>query len=187
MLALFGFDATSVPLVRSMLAEGSLPALQGLLDRGQWRDLDSPTTHFPSATFPTVYSGVDVGDHGLYYPFVWSPRHQRLRVGARLPQPEMAWEWLTRSGRRTLVIDPYECNPAGGEAGRVVSGLQFRNRVVLRSWSSGVDGRRKPGRELGRPRHLDEVFGQPSVAGLLRMRDQLMRVPDRAAEFACRE
>src|SRR5207244_11144219 len=104
MLALFGFDATSVPLVRSMLADGSLPALQGLLDRGQWRDLDSSTAHFASASFPAVHSGVDVGDHGLYYPFLWSPGHQRLRVGARLPQPETVWQRLTRSGRRTLVI-----------------------------------------------------------------------------------
>ena len=33
MLALFGFDATSVPLVRSMLAEGSLPALERLAEQ----------------------------------------------------------------------------------------------------------------------------------------------------------
>src|SRR5947209_2695876 len=165
-----------------MVAEGSLPALAGLVERGRWIGLDSPARHFAAGSFWTLYTGLPVGDHGIYYPFQWSPWEQRLRVVHDLPQPESVWERLARSGRRCLVVDPYEAVPPRGVEGLAVSGCQFRNRVVLPRWSRG-DAR---GIAVGESPSIDEVFGQPSAAGLLKMRRGLLGAPERAAVLVSR-
>src|SRR5207248_562298 len=56
-----------------MLAEGRLPTLAVLRDRGRWIELETPATHFPAGTYASLYSGVRVADHGMYYAFQWSP------------------------------------------------------------------------------------------------------------------
>ena len=49
------------------------------------RALCSPATvsntreYFPAGTYPSLYSGRGVADHGLYYPLQWSYREQRVR------------------------------------------------------------------------------------------------------------
>ena len=72
MLALIGFDSASPAIVDELLAENSLPTMQALHAAGTRVPLDTPAEHFPAAAFTTVWSGVPVGEHGIYYPFMWS-------------------------------------------------------------------------------------------------------------------
>ncbi|MDX6510959.1 MAG: hypothetical protein QOE36_463, partial [Gaiellaceae bacterium] len=79
MLALLQFDAAALPLVEQLLAEGRLPTLAGLRHRGTWQTIDTKPVILQSATYPTLCTGVDVREHGLYSSFPWSPSDQRAR------------------------------------------------------------------------------------------------------------
>ena len=76
MLALLQFDSAALPLITQMLADGRLPALADLRRRGTWMRLDAQTL-LQSAAHPTLYTGMDVRDHGLYSAFPWSSADQR--------------------------------------------------------------------------------------------------------------
>ena len=71
-------------------------------------------TYYTGATHPTLYSGVELGEHSQYYLMQWSPDEQRLRYRRSFEAPELIWERLAQAGKRTLAIDPYEGFPPRG-------------------------------------------------------------------------
>jgi predicted AlkP superfamily phosphohydrolase/phosphomutase len=190
-LAVFQFDAVSVPRIEALLAEGKLPTLAQLRERGRWFDLDSPATHLPAGAYATLYSGMHVPDHGQYYAFQWSPPHQRLRWRGEFPQPVMVWERLAKAGKRSLVIDPYECLPPETLDGVALAGYQLVNTMSLPRWTAPAAEARTIDRLFGRPRSVNEVFGQPTPASLLDLRRRLLaateRVPDLARYYLRRD
>jgi predicted AlkP superfamily phosphohydrolase/phosphomutase len=184
MLAILQLDAISRPIVERMLGEGRLPTLAGLSARGEWRTLRTPATYYTGATHPTLYSGVELGEHSQYYLFQWSPEEQRIRYRRSFDAPEMVWERLARAGRRTLAIDPYEGVPPRGPAGVVLSGVQFFNFLGLERWASSRDAGRTIRRFTGRSPYADEVFGEPWLPGLLSLRRRLAQAPSRLGDAA---
>src|ERR1700758_5248778 len=103
MIAVLQFDGISRVHLDKSLAEGKLPALNSLRNRGTWYELETPATHFEGAAAYSLYSGVHLGEHGLFYPWLWSAGEQRVRFFDDLPAPEAGWERLARAGRRSLV------------------------------------------------------------------------------------
>ncbi|HEX5367456.1 MAG TPA: alkaline phosphatase family protein [Acidimicrobiales bacterium] len=184
MLAILQFDAASASLLAKMLAAGRLPALDGLRRRGTWHDLDAPATRFAAGAQHTLYSGVELGEHGLFYPFQWSAADQRVHYMGDLPAPAPVWERLGRSGTRTLAVDPYESRPpAEPPPGALLCGWQLHDRVVLQRWSSGTDHGRFE-RLFGRPEPVDEVFGRHTAPEMLGLRRRLLAAPGRVADVA---
>ena len=184
MLAILQLDAISRPIVERMLGEGRLPTLAGLSARGEWRKLKTPATYYTGATHPTLYSGVELGEHSQYYLFQWSPEEQRIRYRRSFEAPELVWERLARAGKRTLAIDPYEGVPPRGPAGVVLSGVQFFNFLGLEKWASPRDAGRTVRRFGGRSPYADEVFGEPWLPGLLSLRRRLSQAPSRLGDAA---
>ena len=184
MLAVLQFDAAAVPLLERLVTAGRLPALADLRARGTWRPVDSIAASFPAATYQTLYTGLDLGEHGLYYPLQWSPAEQRVRFRTAFPAPPAAWERVAEAGRRAIVVDPYEAEPPRRFDGACVSGWQFVNRLTLEPWSRPRETRGRLARLLGRPRAVDEVFGAPTLRGLLETRRRLIEAPRRATEAA---
>lgn len=184
MIAILQFDCVSLPHFHRFLDEGRLPAFEGLLARGQWLPLQTPAFQWEGATYFTLYSGKDVKDHGIYFPFLWSAADQRVRPQDDYPAPEAVWERLAKSGKRSLVIDPYEGKPPNAMNGKALCGWQFRHKVTLRRWSvpRGLD--RDLERRFGGPALVEEVYGRPSVPYLRRMRQRLLAAPKRGAEVA---
>lgn len=88
-----------------MLAEGRLPVLAAARERGSPVELDTdPAGIFPSAAHPTLYTGLDVGEHAIYSAFPWVPADQRVRYMHSLPLPESLWERCPRpNGRWSLI------------------------------------------------------------------------------------
>ena len=137
MLAILQFDAASASLLAEMFGDGRLPTLTGLRDRGVWHELDAPATTFAAGAQHSLYSGVELGEHGLFYPFQWSAADQRVRYMGDLPAPAPVWERLGRHGTRTLAVDPYESRPpVDAPPGALVCGWQLHDRVVLQRWSA---------------------------------------------------
>ena len=184
MLAVFQFDAVSVPRLERLVEQGRLPKLAELRERGRWIDLDTTATSFPAAAYATLYSGVDVAEHGLYYAFQWSPRDQRVRWRGDFPQPLMVWERVARAGKRTLVVDPYECVEPRAANGIALAGCQFVNVMSLPRWSVPAGAARELDRLLGRPRTVNEVFGRPTVRSLVALRRRLLEATERVTEAA---
>ena len=180
MLAVFQFDAASIELIDRLIAEGRLPALAELRRRGRWERLAAETDLFEASIYPTIFSGIEVADHGLYYPFGWSAEEQRLRYMSSFGTPELVWERLDTAGARSLVIDPYQIWKDGMEHGVSFSGWGFQHRVIP-SWGNPRSEWWRAVRKFGRPRLLVDVAGRRSQRDLLRMLDLFLEAPGRVA------
>jgi predicted AlkP superfamily phosphohydrolase/phosphomutase len=184
-LAILQFDAASASVLDRLLAGDRLPALADLRRKGVWHQLDAPATQFAAGAQHSLYSGVELGDHGLFYPFQWSAAEQRVHYMDRFEAPAPVWERLGRHGTRTLAVDPYESRPpADAPPGTLVCGWQLHDRVVLRQWSSPGDADRRLRRLFGPPQPVDEVFGRHTVDEMLGLRRRLLTAPGRVAEAA---
>lgn len=185
MIAVLQFDAVSVSVMERMLVNGRLPVLDGLIRRGCRLELDTPARAFAAGAFHSLYSGEALGDHGLYYPFLWSPADQRVRYMHSVPPaPRTAWERIAEAGGRALVIDPYESRPPGKVHGAVVSGVALTDRVVLQGWSVPGEERRRMLRRHGAAPSVEEVFGRPRMKDLRLLRGVLEAGPGRVAAAA---
>jgi predicted AlkP superfamily phosphohydrolase/phosphomutase len=181
-LAVLQFDSTSVPLVERMVTEGRLTALAGAREGGTSFELDPGSTPlFPSAAYPTLYSGLEIADHGIYSAFPWFPAEQRVRFMRSLRLPRTVWERLP-PGRRALVVDPYDNWPPSSGEGLFVSGWQYRNRVAaLERWSVPKDAHRKLSRRFGAPPLLEDAYGAQPARRLLEARRDLIAAPARVS------
>lgn len=185
MLAILQFDAASASVLRRLLAEDRLPTFAALRERGTWRDLDAPSTQFAAGAQHTLYSGVELGEHGLFYPFQWSAAEQRVHYMAAFDAPPPVWERLRPHGTRTLAVDPYESRePTDPAPGAQVCGWQLHDRVVLREWSAPGTTHRRLERLFGAPEPVDEVFGRHTVKEMLGLRRRLLGAPGRVADAA---
>ena len=184
MIAVLTFDSVSVALLDAMLEAGKLPNVASLAERGRRVELETPARDFAAGAFYTLYSGVDIGDHGIFYPFQWDPERQSVRQAGELEAPPAVWERLAVAGRRTLAIDPYECRPPERWDGTIVSGWGFEERTVLPAWSRPEVAHRALARDLGRPPRATEVFGRPRSSRLISLRRRLLDAPGRVADAA---
>jgi predicted AlkP superfamily phosphohydrolase/phosphomutase len=185
LLAILQFDAASASVLARLLADGRLPVLAGLRERGIWHDLDAPATQFAAGAQHTLYSGVPLGEHGLFYPFQWEPEEQRVHDMAHFWAPPPVWEELGRRGTRTLAVDPYESRPpTAPPPGNLVCGWQLHDRVVLRRWDAPDGLHARLERLFGPPESVDEVFGRHTVAEMLALRRRLLGAPARVADAA---
>jgi len=182
LIAVLQFDGVSRIHLEKLLADGQLPALNSLRSRGTWYELETPATHFEGAAAYSLSTGVNLGEHGLYYPWLWSATEQRVRFFDEVPAPEAVWERIGRAGRRSLVIDPYEMRAPETMQGLFLTGWQFKNRVVLRTRSVPGSMQRELERELGRPPLGEEVYGRPETPSLLRLKNSLVAAPRRGAD-----
>ena len=184
MIAVVQLDALSLTLLERLLEEERLPRLAELTRRGRWHRLRTPAEHFAGASFHTLYTGVEVGNHGLYYAFQWDAPAQRVRWGEHFPGPVTAWERLDAAGARCLILDLYEARPPATFSGLLANGVQFANRVAMprRSVPSAL------GRELerrhGRAPTGEEVFGRPSLDILRQTARATRQAPGRIARVA---
>ncbi|MBC7840265.1 MAG: alkaline phosphatase family protein [Nitrospiraceae bacterium] len=181
MIAILQFDGASRIHLEQMLAAGYLPGLASLRSRGTWFDLGTPATHFEGAAAYSLSTGIELGEHGIYYPWLWSATEQRVRFYDDVPAPEAVWERIGRAGRRSLVIDPYEMRAPEAMQGLFLTGWQFKNRVVLRTRSVPRSMQREIERELGRPPVGEEVYGRPETPSLVRLKNSLVAAPRRGA------
>jgi predicted AlkP superfamily phosphohydrolase/phosphomutase len=183
-IAVLQLDAASTSLLRRLEEEGRLPNLEALRARGRTVELESPAEHFPASAYQTLYRGVEVGDHGLFYPFQWSAAKQSIRLAAEFEGAPAIWERLARRGRSTLAVDPYECHAPGSSDGVLVCGWGMRERVVLGRWARPGGAYRGLRRRHGRPPDVTEVFGAQRPAELRRLRERFLAAPGRVADAA---
>jgi predicted AlkP superfamily phosphohydrolase/phosphomutase len=183
-LAILQFDSRALPLVERMLVEGRLPVLARLRERGGWETIDARATVLQSSTYPTLCTGIDVREHGLYSAFPWSADDQRVRYLHAWPRPRTIWERLTERGRSSLIVDPYLAWAPREMAGVYLNGWAFEDRMVTAGRSTPRRARKTLARRHGRAPRLDDVYGRPQGTSLRALREHLVAAPGRAADAA---
>ncbi len=103
-----GIDAVSPSLLLRLIADGRLPAIRSLMDRGVSGSVRGVTALFIGSTWPSFYTGLDPAGHGLH-------RIQQLRPGSYefirpLDAPDGTagvpfWKIASDAGRRVAVLD----------------------------------------------------------------------------------
>jgi len=163
--------------MEELIASGRLPTLRALMNEG---------TVLPAAPLPLVgvaysseYSGKRPADHGIYFPFQWSPEAQRVRSWQQIGLAETVFRRVHEAGRRMVVIDPPECFPEPMGHGFIVSGWQFQERVLLAPWSTQAETWRELRRCFGGGERTEETFGRPTAKGLLAIYRVLAEAPER--------
>ena len=152
MLAILQFDAASAGSSVACAARTDCRTSPRCAARGTRFDLEAPATMFAAGAQHTLYSGMELADHGLFYPFQWSAPDQRARDMADFYAPPSVWEQLAPTGTRTLAVDPYESRPPTvTPPGALVCGWQLHDRVVLRRWDSPTGRPPPPAAAFGRP------------------------------------
>ncbi len=184
MICVLQFDAAGVAAIERLLGADRLPNLAALTRDGRRLDLETPAVDFAAGAFYSLYSGVELGDHGIFYPFQWSATEQRARYATAFEAPPAIWERLAGAGLRTLAIDPYESRPPARALGTFVCGWGFADRVVLPRWSRPPGAGRRYARRFGRGPQATEIFGRPRPRDLAALREKLVAAPGRTAALA---
>jgi len=120
-ILIVGLDVGDGVLLRQWAAEGSLPTIAKLLDRGSFTTLETPADTLHVASWPTIYTGAEPGEHGVYFTFQPAPGLQGYRKFAadQYGRPTF-WNVLSRAGVRCTVFDAPYTHPEAGSAARQV-------------------------------------------------------------------
>ena len=124
-LAIFGIDGGDWRSVIRWAAEGRLPTLASILDRGAWARTSGPEHASEHGSGLSMLSGISRADHGHYYFRQLVPGTYDLRVATAKGRAEPFWVRLRGRGRRVAILDPFDCSPVCG-----LDGLQIANLAV---------------------------------------------------------
>lgn len=120
-VVVLGLELGDGELLRGWARGGRLPELARLLARGRWRRLTTPAEQLHVAAWPSLYTGVGPGGHGVYFTFQPAPGVQGWqRFAQGLYGRPTFWSLLARAGRRVLVFDAPYSHPEPGFAGDAI-------------------------------------------------------------------
>jgi len=103
-LAMFGVDAGDLAFIRRHAA--LLPFFRRLLDEGRAREIETTSELLTGSVWPTFYTGLLPGRHGIYHHLQWDSQRMSLRrVSPEWLDAEPFWYELDRRGFRVAVAD----------------------------------------------------------------------------------
>lgn len=109
---LIGLDMADADLVEAWARNGTLPNLNAIINAGSWGRLATTADVLHTSTWPTIFTGVMPGRHGVYFPYQPCPGLQTARaIGPGQYGEPPLWELLHRAGRRSVVFDAPETFP----------------------------------------------------------------------------
>jgi predicted AlkP superfamily phosphohydrolase/phosphomutase len=106
-LLVLGIDAASPPLLDAWIADGTLPNLRMLVDRGCAGRTRGIEGFFIGSTWPSMYTGTHPAHHGVHYLVQIVPGTYRLHhsaTGTYIHRPPF-WRALSEAGCRVAVLD----------------------------------------------------------------------------------
>lgn len=133
-LVVLGLDAADPDFLRQWAAEGHLPTLASIMERGSWARTSGPELVSEHGTWSSIFSGISRAHHGYHY-------YRQLRPGTydlcdASPPFERAppfWAHLRGSGPRVAVIDAPDSRPLPG-----IPGIQLADWAPHDTWNPGV-------------------------------------------------
>ena len=123
-LLIIGLDGATFDLIDPWIAQGRLPRMAALMERGSRGTLRST---FPPATFPawsSFMTGKNPGKHGLYDFVRLRPEGYRLEfAGARSRTGDTLWKLLSDQGLRVGIMGLPTTYPPEAVNGFMISGF----------------------------------------------------------------
>jgi len=118
---LVGIDGACWPVVRPMVEGGALPVLGSLAAAGTAGPLTSCIPPWTPAAWPSVYTGVNPGKHGVFG-FLRFEGYDPDIVDATTVRERTLWETLDGEGLRSVVVNAPVTAPPPAVDGAVLPG-----------------------------------------------------------------
>lgn len=116
-----GLELGDGRLLYEWATAGRLPTLAALIDGGTWGWLETTASQLHVSAWPSIYTGVGPGEHGVYYTFQPAPGVQGYRrFHEGLYGRPTFWRLLDAAGRRCTVFDAPYTHPEPGFVGTQV-------------------------------------------------------------------
>jgi predicted AlkP superfamily phosphohydrolase/phosphomutase len=170
-----GLDAAEPSLIERWTAEGVLPNLRRLRERGAYGRLASTADWLAGSIWPTFYTGTWPADHGMFHHLQW---RADLMAHVR-PAPDWLparpfWRPLSAAGRRVVALDiPMVYSPEPMQ-GVEISGWATHDRLAPPG-SYPPELMRWVEKDFGPPHLKKEGSSHRKPAALLQLRDELIR------------
>jgi predicted AlkP superfamily phosphohydrolase/phosphomutase len=183
-LLVIALDAAEVSLVERWMADGTLPNLSHLVERGTFTRSASTADWLVGTPWPTFYTGVWPVEHGFYNYLQWRPelmKHQRPS-GDWLPLRPF-WRDLGRFDRKVIALDVPLTYPPEPFDGVEISGWASHDKL----WPPAAHPKSVLNwinREFGPPPLSPEIAGLQGPSQLLKLRDQLIQATLRVSKLA---
>ena len=184
-LLMIGLDAAEFNLIERWSAEGHLPNLAALRERGTHAPLRMAPHWLIGAPWPSFYCSGTAEQFGMYHYLVWRPE----LMTAERPDPEWMplepfWRRLPEHDRKVIAIDVPLCYAPRAYDGVEVSG--WATHEILQAPGSSPPGLLKQvHREFGRVPFDEESAHQLSIAEFMRVRDQCAETARMVGELGC--
>jgi predicted AlkP superfamily phosphohydrolase/phosphomutase len=188
---MLGLDAADADVIERLLAQGRLPNLQRLRERGVFGRLDSPAGLYAGGVWPTFYTGVDVPWHGVFHNKLWRPDAMRVEVaGEHWIGSRPFWESLSDSDLRLCLIDvPMVLGPPKPINGVHLSGWGTHDVLSKGAWPPELWQELE--QRHGAPRMPPEHFGAQTPRSLAQLsaalNDATRQLQDIAIDLLRRE
>ena len=141
-ILVIGLELGDGRLVREWAAAGHLPSLATLIDAGTWGWLETTAEQLHVSAWPSIYTGVGPGEHGVYYTFQPAPGLQGYRrFHEGLYGRPTFWRLLDAAGRRCAVLDAPYTHPEPG-----FTGIQVFD---WGTWAHYLEPQSTPGMNVG--------------------------------------
>ncbi|WP_224335659.1 alkaline phosphatase family protein [Haloprofundus halobius] len=118
---LVGLDAACLPVLDPLFADGALPALRSVFREGTAGPLDSQVPPWTPSAWPSVYTGVNPGKHGVFG-FLTFEGYDWDVVNASDVKSRTLWEYLDECGLTSVVVNAPVTHPPPEIDGAVVPG-----------------------------------------------------------------
>jgi predicted AlkP superfamily phosphohydrolase/phosphomutase len=125
-IMMIGLDASEPDLIERWMADGSLPNLGRLRNKGAYGRLDSCAEWLSASPWISFYTSTHPSQHGYYFPFGWRP----LEMKIERPNPDWLpytpfWWRFGHGDPRIIVLDvPHSYQP------------ETLNGFEIRGWST---------------------------------------------------
>ncbi len=179
---LIGLDATEITLIDQLIADGRMPNLAALRQRGRRGRLETHPPMFLSMVWPTFFTSMKLEHHGWYFNKLWHAKMQRLEYVDPQWMPIPNFLDGLDSKYRVAVLDlPFAGHTPRAVNGVFMSGWQChddfgRTCYPADVWADTV-------RKFGKPSMTPEVFGEQNVQTLLAQRSEVLETNKQFAEI----
>ncbi|HVS18693.1 MAG TPA: alkaline phosphatase family protein [Planctomycetota bacterium] len=174
-----GWDGATWDLIDPLLAEGRMPNLARMLERGSQAVLESTIVPISSAAWVGAVTGRDPGHSGVYGFFEPVPdTYDVTLISARSVEAPPIWRTLSRRGGRSLVVGVPVTWPPEPIEGVLVSGMLAPKDSVW-TWPPALTERlraRGYAPDLGIWRDANEISGEILERQLAAKRELLLEL-----------
>lgn len=137
-LLVLGVDAASPDLLDAWIADGTLPHLRALVERGATGRLGGIDGFYVGSTWPSIYTGTGPARHGFHYQLQIIPGTYELhwRPDGEFVRTEPLWSVLERAGLNVAALDVPLSRPSPGPRERGVQVVEWGGHDSLYGFSA---------------------------------------------------